>query len=106
MKKINYQYHNAPIPGGGYVTGFLYSKSVPGLLFARTDIGGVYRFSAEEQRWESLIDHVTMERLDETYPTAIALDENRPGRLYIACGTDGREVKELKELGIETVVSV
>lgn len=91
MKKINYQYHNAPIPGGGYVTGFLYSQSVPGLLYARTDIGGVYRFSTKEQRWESLIDHVTMEQLDETYPAAIALDENRPGRLYIACGTDGRE---------------
>lgn len=91
MKTVKYQYKNAPIPGGGYVTGFLFSKQNPNLFFCRTDIGGVYRYERKEERWKSLIDHVTMEHLDETFPTAIAVDDHRQGRLYIACGVDRRE---------------
>lgn len=86
MKQIPYQYRNLPIPGGGYVTGFVYSQRERDVLYARTDIGGTYRFDAEKQCWVSLIPHVTMEDLSETFPIALAIDEERPGSLYIACG--------------------
>ena len=86
MKQIPYQYKNAPIPGGGYVTGFLFSKKHPDVLFCRTDIGGAYRYEAKDDCWRSLMDHVTMERLDESYPIALAVDEERPGKLYMVCG--------------------
>ena len=85
--QIAYEYKNAPIPGGGYVTGLTYHQTQPGILYARTDIGGTYRYEEKEQRWESLIKHVTQEDLDETYPIAIALDEKYPERLYIISGT-------------------
>lgn len=88
MKQIPYQYRNLPIPGGGYVTGFLYSEREPDVLYIRTDIGGTYRFDANKQRWVSLIPHVTMEDLSETFPIALATDEERPGSLYIACGVN------------------
>lgn len=94
-KKLPYTYHNAPIPGGGYVTGLLYHQQTPGILYARTDIGGVYRFMPEQKRWKSLIDHVTMEDLDECYPAAIALDEHYPERLYIASGVTAKGVGKL-----------
>lgn len=94
-KKLSYEYRNAPIPGGGYVTGLLYHQQVPDILYARTDIGGVYRFETEQKRWKSLIDHVTMEDLDETYPAAIALDDRHPERLYIASGVAGKGVGKL-----------
>lgn len=61
MKHVEYEYKNLPIPGGGYVTGFIYHQKQKGLLYARTDIGGVYRFEQKAQRWKSLIGHVTME---------------------------------------------
>lgn len=90
MEQQKYEYHNLPIPGGGYVTGFAFHPQKAGVLYARTDIGGVYRFEEEKQCWKSLIDHVTMDDLSETYPTAIALDEHHPERLYIACGINDR----------------
>ncbi len=86
MKQVSYTYQNLPIPGGGYVTGFLYHKGKRDVLYARTDIGGTYRFDAEEQQWVSLISHVTMKDLSETFPISIALDDTNPAMLYIACG--------------------
>ena len=90
MRTQQYVYRNLPIPGGGYVTGFIYHPKKKNVLYIRTDIGGVYRFDADSQRWVSLIDHVTMEDLSETFPTAVALDDEHPERLYIACGIDAR----------------
>ncbi len=86
MKQIPYEYRNLPIPGGGYVTGFLYHRKKQNVLYARTDIGGTYSYDAKEQRWFSLISHVTMEDLSETFPISMALDDGSPEMLYIACG--------------------
>ena len=85
-----YRYRNMPIPGGGYVTGFSFHPQKEGVFYLRTDIGGAYRFDAGNRRWHSLIDHVTMEDVSETFPAALALDENHPERLYIACGIYAR----------------
>lgn len=89
-ERIPYTYRNAPIPGGGYVTGFAYHPKQKGILYCRTDIGGTYRFDAEQKRWLSLIDHVTGEDLAETYPIALALDDNHPDWLYIISGVNGK----------------
>ena len=91
MKQIAYEYKNLPIPGGGYVTGFLYHKKEKDLLYVRTDIGGTYRFDTENQRWISLIPHVTMENLSESFPISVAVDDNRPEMLYIACGVNAEK---------------
>ena len=91
MQSIAYTYQNAPIPGGGYVTGFVFHRKQPGILYARTDIGGTYRFDPERQRWVSLIDHVTGQNLSETYPIALALDDENADILYIISGVYGEE---------------
>lgn len=88
MKTERYEYRNLPIPGGGYVTGFIFHEKKQGVLYARTDIGGMYRFDYASKRWFSLIDHVTMDDLSETFPIAAALDDFHPERLYIACGVN------------------
>lgn len=91
MSQEKYNYKNMSIPGGGYVTGFIYSESEKDVLYARTDIGGVYRFDYDNQKWQSLVDHVTMEDLRETFPISVAIDEKHPGRMYIASGINGEE---------------
>lgn len=90
-QSIAYTYQNAPIPGGGYVTGFVFHQKQPGVLYARTDIGGTYRFDREQKRWVSLIDHVTGQDLSMTYPIALALDHNDPDVLYIISGIYGED---------------
>lgn len=99
MNHIPYQYHNLPIPGGGYVTGFLFHPKKEGILYARTDIGGTYRYDYQEKKWKSLISHVTMEDLSETYPIALALDAHKPNLLYIACGVheEGKGILAVSE---------
>ena len=86
VNQIPYEYSNLPIPGGGYVTGFLFHPQKEGLLYLRTDIGGSYRYDPLNKTWKNLISHVTMEDLSETYPISIAVDEAHPERFYVACG--------------------
>lgn len=83
---IPYTYRNAPIPGGGYATGFVFQPARKGMIYLRTDIGGSYRFDRETEKWKSLSDHLTMEDRAETYPIALAVDERFPERLFIASG--------------------
>ena len=80
MKNIPYRFYNAPIPGGGYVTGFAFDENNPGILYCRTDIGGCYRYSYEIGCWQSLSRHAGMEDLSETFPIAIAAADKK---LYI-----------------------
>lgn len=84
ITREKYTYKNIPIPGGGYVTGFLFDPNKAGRLYLRTDIGGAYMEDKESATWKSLSDHVTMDDLRETYPIALAV--SRSGRLYIVSG--------------------
>ena len=86
MRKIAYRYGNLPIPGGGYVTGFLFHPEKENILYIRTDIGGTYKFDYISQKWFSLTESVNMFDLSETYPIALAVDGNDSEMLYIISG--------------------
>lgn len=83
---IPYEYRNAPVPGGGFVTGLVFHPNVPNILYARTDIGGTYRYNFERKFWDCLIDGVTEKDSSECNPLSIALDKNNCDALYVACG--------------------
>jgi xyloglucan-specific exo-beta-1,4-glucanase len=83
---IPYEYRHAPVPGGGFVTGFCFHPNKKDILYARTDIGGVYRYDFSERTWVSLMDHVKAIEKWESYPLSIALDPKHPDWIYIAAG--------------------
>ncbi len=81
-----YIYKSVSVPGGGFVTGFVFHPVVPDILYCRTDIGGIYRYDFKKDCWSSLIDSATDTEVWKTYPLSIALDRNNPGYLYAMVG--------------------
>ena len=87
---ISYEYKNCPIPGGGFVTGFLFDTVDQNVMYIRTDIGGTYRYDRENQKFISLINDVTMVDLSKTYPITFCTKDGVKGSLIIAGGMDGK----------------
>lgn len=81
-----YQWSNVAIGGGGYVTGLVIHPTVPGLMYARTDVGGAYRWNEEARHWEPITESFTVERLHFFGVDGIALDPANPDVVYIAVG--------------------
>lgn len=85
-KQTTYNYSNLSIPGGGYVTGFVYHANFKDILYCRTDIGGIYRYNYQDKKWICLSEHVSHLDMSETFPLAIALDPKNPGTIHMASG--------------------
>ena len=82
-----YRWRNAVIGGTGFVTGVLFHPSVRGLAYARTDIGGAYRWDDRAARWTPLTDHLGWDDWNLLGVEAVAVDPAHPDRLYLALGT-------------------
>ncbi|MFC8664486.1 1,4-beta-glucanase [Streptomyces sp. NPDC057199] len=82
-----YRWRNVVIGGTGFVTGVLFHPSVRGLAYARTDIGGAYRWDDRASRWTPLTDHLGWDDWNLLGVEAIAVDPAHPGRVYLALGT-------------------
>src|SRR5690242_16139184 len=53
-----YAWKNVRIDGGGFVPGLVFSRAEKNLIYARTDIGGAYRWNQASQSWTPLLDWV------------------------------------------------
>ncbi|AZP20751.1 1,4-beta-glucanase [Streptomyces aquilus] len=82
-----YRWRNVVQGGTGFVTGVLFHPSVRGLAYARTDIGGAYRWDDSAGRWTPLIDHLGWDDWNLLGVEAMAVDPAHPNRLYLALGT-------------------
>ncbi|WP_405619760.1 1,4-beta-glucanase [Streptomyces sp. NBC_00076] len=82
-----YRWRTAVIGGTGFVTGVLFHPSVRGLAYARTDIGGAYRWDDRAARWTPLTDHLGWDDWNLLGVEAIAVDPAHPNRVYLALGT-------------------
>ncbi len=82
-----YKWSNVAIGGGGYVTGMVYNETEENLVYARTDIGGAYRWVEAEQRWVAITDHLGADNWNLIGIESIATDPVEPNRVYVMGGT-------------------
>jgi xyloglucan-specific exo-beta-1,4-glucanase len=80
-------WRNVKIVGGGFVTGIITHPGEKGLMYARTDVGGAYRWDATAQRWIPLLDWVSMDDSNLMGIESIALDPHDVNCVYLAAGT-------------------
>ncbi|MFV0129410.1 RICIN domain-containing protein [Streptomyces sp. HMX112] len=83
----SYVWNNAQVVGGGYVTGLVFNPREKGLLYARTDMGGAYRWDAAAEHWIPLTDWVGEKDWNLLGIDSLATDPADPDRLYLAAGT-------------------
>jgi hypothetical protein len=83
----SYTWKNARIDGGGFVPGIVFNRSEKDLAYARTDIGGAYRWQESTKTWTPLLDHVGWDDWGHTGVASIATDAVDPDRVYAAVGT-------------------
>ncbi|WP_217234585.1 sialidase family protein [Streptomyces sp. AC555_RSS877] len=82
-----YRWRNVVQGGTGFVTGILFHPSVRGLAYARTDIGGAYRWDDRTASWVPLTDHLGWDDWNLLGVEAMAVDPAHPNRLYLSLGT-------------------
>jgi sugar lactone lactonase YvrE len=83
-----YNWRTVEIGGTGFVTGTVFHPTEPGLVYARTDVGGTYRLDTTNNRWIALNDDVggINNEFQHLGVQTIALDPNDANRIYIATG--------------------
>ncbi len=72
--------------GGGYVPGLIYHPTSPNVLYARTDIGGAYRWNATTNAWVAITDMFGPSEGFFHGSETMALDPTDDKRVYMSAG--------------------
>jgi xyloglucan-specific exo-beta-1,4-glucanase len=83
----SYNWGNVSFEGGGFVSGIFPSKTQAGLVYARTDVGGAYRWDSTGGHWIPLMDNISQVNVGLYGTEALALDPQDSRRVYILAGT-------------------
>jgi hypothetical protein len=83
----NYTWGNVAMGGGGFVTGIITNPSEQGLMYARTDVGGAYRWDATNSKWIPLLDWVSEADRGLLGVESLATDPQQPNVVYLLAGT-------------------
>lgn len=81
-----YTWENVRIDGGGFVPGIIFNESEPDLIYARTDIGGAYRWDPANARWIPLLDWIGWENWGWNGVLSLATDPVQTDRVYVLAG--------------------
>ncbi|WP_341717091.1 cellulose binding domain-containing protein [Micromonospora sp. FIMYZ51] len=81
-----YTWRNVRIDGGGFVPGIVFNPTERNLIYARTDIGGAYRWEQRSQSWIPLLDWVDADRWGWNGVVSLATDPVQTNRVCAAVG--------------------
>lgn len=84
---VPYKWRNVVILGGGFVSGIIFSPVERDLIYARTDIGGAYRFNPKDKSWIPLTDMFGRDDANFWGIESIAPDPTDANKVYMAAGT-------------------
>jgi xyloglucan-specific exo-beta-1,4-glucanase len=80
------KWNNVKIGGGGYVPGLVFHPTSPDVLYARTDMGGAYRWNAATSAWVPITDGFSAAESFHHGSETMALDPNDDKRVYMSTG--------------------
>ena len=81
-----YVWRDVVIGGGGFVAGIIPHPREKGLMYARTDVGGAYRWDDSAHHWVPITDWMGLANASLTGIESIAVDPNDSQRVYVAAG--------------------
>jgi hypothetical protein len=81
-----YVWKSVQMVGGGFVDGIVFHPTEKGLRYARTDIGGAYRWDDQQKQWMPILDWLPYKDTNLMGCESIAVDPADPNRVYLACG--------------------
>lgn len=84
---VPYKWDNVKIGGGGFVSSVISDPNDPDMFYARTDVGGSYRWDEGSKSWMPLMDWVDSSERGLLGVEAIAVDPNEKGKVYMMTGT-------------------
>ena len=82
-----YRWDNVAMGSGGFVSGVIPSKSEPGVVFVRTDVGGAYRYDPRAGRWVALLDWISESDKGLMGVESLAIDPRNAANVYLLVGT-------------------
>lgn len=71
---------------GCYTPNVVFSEVQPGLAYARTDVGGAYRWDNANSRWISLLDSTSWTESHLSGVLSVALSAQNADKVAFACG--------------------
>ncbi len=83
----DWTYGSVSIGGGGFVTGVI-ATCEENLYYARTDVGGAYRWSEDDHKWVCLTYFVSEEDRGLLGIDGIAVDPQDAKNVYLLAGTE------------------
>ncbi len=83
-----YTFSDLEVGGGGWVTGMVIHPREPDLMYARTDVGGAYRWDPSAERWIQLLSAETVPNPDpgDWQVSSMAIAPSDPNLVYMAVG--------------------
>ncbi|HEU5353099.1 MAG TPA: cellulose binding domain-containing protein [Actinocrinis sp.] len=81
-----YNWNSVAIGGGGFIPDIVFNSGAANIVYARTDIGGVYRWNQSSSSWTPLMDWVGQSNWGDMGAVSVAADPINTNKVWAAVG--------------------